>query len=81
MKFWKILMTGCKDIGKKHQKCPKCFSPICDPPSFFQKSGSVTFAPLWCPYFMQKIEKTKGRSQGYLKTEQQTDRQTTYEQG
>ena len=33
------------------------FSPICDPKIFFQKSGSVTFVPLWCTNFMQKIRK------------------------
>ena len=33
------------------------FFPICDPKFFFQKSGSVTFAPLQCSNFMQKIRK------------------------
>ena len=27
------------------------------PKIFFQKSGSVTFVPLWCSNFMQKIRK------------------------
>jgi len=36
---------------------------------FFQKSGSVTFVPLWCPH-AKKIEKTNGR------TDQRTNRQT-----
>ena len=26
--------------------------------NYFQKSGSVTFLPLWSPNFMQKIRKT-----------------------
>ena len=36
---------------------------------FFQKFGSVTFVPLWCPNFMQKLEKTNKQSLRYLKTE------------
>ena len=91
-KFQKILMTGCRDVDKKHQKCPQngFFSPFVTPEDFssksfelflryeqktskmpqkwvfphlrpqdffFQKSGSVTFVPLWCPNFMQKIRK------------------------
>ena len=60
-------MTGCRDMDKKRQKCfpplvtphmdkkrQKCFPPLVTPPDFFQKSGSVTFVPLWCPNFMQK---------------------------
>ena len=31
--------------------------PFVTPKDFFQKSGSVTFVPLWCPNFMQKIRK------------------------
>ena len=27
---------------------------------FFQKSGSATFVTLWCPNFMQKLEKNNG---------------------
>ena len=33
------------------------FSPICDPMTFFQKPGSVTFVPLWSPNFMQSFRK------------------------
>ena len=52
-------MTGCRDIGKKHQKCPQngFFPPFMTPKIFFRKSGSVTFVPLWCTNFMQKIRK------------------------
>ena len=57
MKFQKLLMTGCRDMDKKHQKCPHHFPPSVTPQDFFQKSGSVTFVPLWCPNFMQKIRK------------------------
>ena len=61
MKFQKILMTGCRDMDKKHQKCPKNggFPHLWPPKIFFQKSGSVTFVPLWCPNFMQKIRKNQ----------------------
>ena len=34
------------------------FSPFVTPKIFFQKSGSVTFVPLWCSNFMQKIRKS-----------------------
>ena len=59
MKFQKLLMTGCRDMDKKHQKYPKngVFPPFVTPKIFFQKSGSVTFVPLWCTNFMQKIRK------------------------
>ena len=33
------------------------FPHLWPPKIFFQKSGSVTFVPLWCPNFMQKIRK------------------------
>ena len=57
--------------------------PICDP-HVFQKSGSVTFEPIWYPNFMQKKkEKTKEQSLRYLKTDQRTDQgpRTTDGQG
>ena len=59
MKFQKLLMTGCRDMDKKHQKYPKnvVFPPFVTPQDFFQKSGSVTFVPLWCTNFMQKFRK------------------------
>ena len=46
-------------MDKKHQKCPQKegFPPFATPYDFFQKSGSVTFVPLWCTNFMQKIRK------------------------
>ena len=44
---------------KKHQKVPKKGGspPFATPKNFFQKSGSVTFVPLWCTNFLQKIRK------------------------
>ena len=69
-------------MDKKHQKCPTRwgFSPIyiphphfATPKIFFQKSGSVTFVPFWCPNFMQKTKKTNEQSLRNLKTETWTD--------
>ena len=54
IKFQNILMTR----RYKTLKNPKNgFSLICDPQDFFEKSGTVTFVPLWCTNFMQKIRK------------------------
>ena len=74
VKFQKLLMTGCRDMDKKPQKCPQngFFPPFVTPPRFFQISGSVTFVPLWCPNFMQKIRKNNKRSLRYLKMDGQT---------
>ena len=60
MKFQKFSMTGCRDMDKKYKNAPKMgVSPICDPQDFFQKSGSATFVPLWCPNFMHKTRKSQ----------------------
>ena len=43
MKFQKILMTGCRDMDKKHQKCPKnVFSPFVTPQYFFFKNRALS---------------------------------------
>ena len=58
MKFQKHLITRCRDIDKKHQKCALkmgAFPHLWSPRFFFQKSGTVTFVPLWCINLMQKI--------------------------
>ena len=75
MKFPKLLMTGCKDMDKNIKHTPKWdFPPICDLLRlFFQKSGAVTFVPLWCPNFMQKLEKSNELSLRYLKTDGRSD--------
>ena len=54
MKFQKLLMTGCRDIDKKHQKYPKdgVSPPFVTPKDFFPKSGSVTVVPIWYPNFI-----------------------------
>ena len=77
MKFQKILITGFRDMDKQHQKCPKNGGLPLFPLRFYsKKSGSVTFVPLWCPNFMQKIEKTNEQSLRYLKTDTHTSGQT-----
>ena len=78
MKFQKLLMTGCRDMDKKHQKYPQngFFPQFVIPQDFFPKSGSVTFVPLWCRNFMQNIRKTYEWSLRYLKTDRQTDQRT-----
>ena len=67
MKFHKLLMTGCRDMDKKHQKCPKN--------GVFQKSGSVTFASLGYPS-CKKLGKTNEQSLRYLKDRPQTNGRT-----
>ena len=39
MKFQKLLMAECRDMDKKHQKCPKNggFPPFATPQDFFSK--------------------------------------------
>ena len=74
MKFKKLLMTGCRDMDKNIKNTPKwVFPPFVTPQDFFQESGSVTFAPLWYPNFMQKLGKTNLQSLRYLKTDGRMD--------
>ena len=76
-KIRKILRAVFELWTKNIKNGPKMgFFSICNPHDFFQKSGSVTFAPLWCPNFMQKLEKNIERSLRYLMTDRQADRQT-----
>ena len=56
MKFQKLLMTGCRHTDTKTSKYIGV-SPNCDPKDSFQKLGSVTLVPVWCPKFMQKIKR------------------------
>ena len=60
MKFQKLLMTGCRDMDKKHQKHPKNGAlPLLYP------YGGLTSC--------KKLEKNKEQSLRYLKTDQQTN--------
>ena len=65
-------------MEKNIKNAPKMgFFPHLRPPKmFFQKSGSVTFVPLRCTNFMQKLEKNNEQSLRYFKTDQPTDQPT-----
>ena len=73
--------------GQKTPKIPPKwgFSPFVTPPKiFFQKSGSVTFVPLRCPNFMQKIRKKQWAVSKIFKdgrTDELTDRRTNGQGG
>ena len=82
MKFQKLLMTGCRDMDKKHQNAPKIgFSPVCDIPRFFFKNLALS---LLYPYdaltSCKQLEKINVRFPRYVKdgpTDQPTDGLTT----
>ena len=64
--FINIVRAVFEILAKNIKNTPKLgFFPICDPQDFIQKSGSVTFVLLWCPNFMQKLDKTNGRPLRY----------------
>ena len=44
MKFQKLLMTGCRDMDKKHQKYPKngVFPPFVTPQDLFFKNRALS---------------------------------------
>ena len=46
----------------KNARKMEVFPHLRPPKIFFQKSGSVTFVPLWCPNFMQKNRKTNDQN-------------------
>ena len=79
LKLLHILMTGCKDMGKKLQKYPQKWglSPICDPQDFFSKIRLSLFYPYGALTSCRKLEKTNGQSPRYLKMDGRTDRITT----
>ena len=78
MKFQKILMTWCRDMDKNIKNTTKMrvLPNLWPPKIFFQKSGSVTFVPLSCSNFMQKLRKNNERSLTYL-NDGPTDGRTT----
>ena len=57
--FVKILRAVFEIWTKNIKNAPKMgvFPHLRPPKIFFQKSGSVTFVPLWCTNFMQKFRK------------------------
>ena len=62
MKFQKLLMTGCRDIAKKHQKYTKNegFPPFVTPQDLYPYDALTS---------CKQLEKTNERSQRYLKTD------------
>ena len=55
--------TIMQNLETANDQCPRKWltAPIVPlfPGIFFQKLGSVTFVPLWCPNFVQEIRKTE----------------------
>ena len=76
--FVKILRAVFEIWTKKIKNAQKIiFSPICDPPKIlFQKSVSVTFVPLWCSNFMQKIRENQWTVSEIFKDGPRTYRRT-----
>ena len=80
MKFQKLLMTGCRDMDKKHQKYPKNggFPPFVTPQDFFSKIGLCHFCTLYGALTScKKLEKTNERSLEIFKDGPRTNQWTT----
>ena len=73
MKFQKVLMTGCRDMDKKHQKCPENedFLSFMTPQDFFSKTQNSHDALSSC----KKLEKSNERSLRDLETDQRNNGQ------
>ena len=78
MKFQKILMTGCRDMDKKHQKCPQngFFSHLWPPKIFFKNRALSLLYPCGALTSCKKSEKSLELSLRYLKTDRPTDQRT-----
>ena len=63
VKFQKLLMTGCRDMDKKHQKCPKngVFPPFVTPQDFFKNQALSLLYPDGALTSCKKLEKTNKR--------------------
>ena len=57
-------MTGCRDMDKKHQKCPKngSFPPFVTPQDFFQNRALSLLYFYGALTSCKKLEKTNERS-------------------
>ena len=81
MKFQKILMTGCRDMDKKHQKCPKNgFSPFVIPKFFFKNRALSLLYPYGVLTSCKKLEKTNEQSLEIFK-DGRTDTHTHTDKG
>ena len=72
MKFQKLLMTGCRDMDKKHQKYPKNggFPPFATPQDFFFKNRALSLLyPYGALTSCKKLEKPLEQSLRYLMTD------------
>ena len=71
MKYQKILITGCRDMDKKHKKLPKNrrFPPFVTYKDFFFKNQSLLY-PYGTLTSWKKSPKTDELSLRYLKTDQ-----------
>ena len=77
MKFQKLLMTGCRDIVKKHQKYHQNgFFPISDPQDFFKNRALSLLYPYGALTSCKDSEKTNERFLRYLETGGRTDTHT-----
>ena len=80
-KFRKILMTGSRDMDKKHQKYPKNggFPPFVTPKIFFKNRALSLLYPYGALTSCKNLEKNNERSLRYLKTDGwTTDRRTDH---
>ena len=75
MKFQKLLMTGCRDMDKKHQKYPKNggFPPFMTPKIFFKNRALSLLYPYGALTSCETLEKNNEQSPRYLKTDYRTD--------
>ena len=80
MQFQKLLMTGSRDMDKKHQKYPQngFFPPFLTPQDFFFKNRALSLLyPYGALTSCKILEKTNEPSLRYLKTDQRTDHERT----
>ena len=76
VKLQKLLMTGCRDMDKKHQKSPQngYFPPFISPQDFFQNRALSLLQPYGALTSCKKLEKTNERFLRYSKTDTHTDK-------
>ena len=79
MKFQKLLMTGCRDMDKKHQNYPQNggFPQFVTPQDFFKNRALPFLYPYGSLTSCKKSEKTNEWSLRYLKTDGPMDQRTT----
>ena len=80
VEFQKVLMTGSRDMDKKHQKYPQngFFPPFLTPQDFFFKNRAQSLLYLYGTLTScKKLEKNDERSLRYLETDRRTTDQRT----